>query len=39
VPAVGVTTGSFSRDELAAAGAGVVLGSLADFPAWYRGAC
>ena len=33
--AVGVTTGSFSRDELVGAGAGVVLGSLADFPAWY----
>lgn len=32
---VGVTTGSFSRAELAAAGAELVLGSLAEFPAWY----
>ena len=38
VRAVGVTTGSFSRDELAGAGADVVLDSLADFPAWYSGA-
>ena len=36
--AVGVTTGSFSRDELASAGADVVLHSLAAFPAWYQGA-
>ena len=34
--AVGVTTGSFSRGELAGAGADVVLDSLADFPTWYR---
>jgi phosphoglycolate phosphatase-like HAD superfamily hydrolase len=34
--AVGVTTGSFSRDELAGAGADVVLDSLAAFPDWYR---
>ncbi len=38
VPAVGVTTGSFSRGALAGAGAEVVLDSLADFPAWYEGA-
>jgi phosphoglycolate phosphatase len=37
--AVGVTTGSFSRGELARAGADVVLDSLAGFPAWYRDAC
>jgi phosphoglycolate phosphatase len=36
VRAVGVTTGSFTGQDLAGAGAGVVLGSLADFPAWYR---
>jgi phosphoglycolate phosphatase len=36
VRAVGVTTGSFSRDELAGAGADVVLDSLAAFPAWYQ---
>jgi phosphoglycolate phosphatase len=35
VPAVGVPTGSFSREELLAAGAGVVLGSLQEFPSWY----
>jgi phosphoglycolate phosphatase len=35
--AVGVATGSFSRDDLAAAGADVVLGSLTGFPAWYQG--
>jgi len=35
---VGVTTGSFSRGELARAGADVVLDSLADFPAWYADA-
>jgi len=34
--AVGVTTGSFFRDELASAGADVVLDSLAAFPDWYR---
>jgi phosphoglycolate phosphatase len=34
--AVGVATGSFSRDDLAAAGADVVLGSLTGFPAWYQ---
>jgi phosphoglycolate phosphatase len=32
---VGVTTGSFSGAELRAAGAAVVLGSLAEFPDWY----
>jgi phosphoglycolate phosphatase len=36
--AVGVTTGSFSRAELAGAGADVVLDSLAAFPGWYEGA-
>ena len=36
VRAVGVATGSFSADDLARAGADVVLDSLADFPAWYR---
>jgi len=34
--AVGVATGSFSCDDLAAAGADVVLGSLTSFPAWYQ---
>jgi phosphoglycolate phosphatase len=34
--AVGVATGSFSRDDLAAAGADVVLDSLTAFPAWYQ---
>jgi len=34
--AVGVATGSFSRDDLARAGADVVLDSLEAFPAWYR---
>jgi phosphoglycolate phosphatase len=34
--AVGVTTGSFARADLAAAGAEVVLDSLDSFPAWYR---
>jgi phosphoglycolate phosphatase len=38
VRAVGVTTGSFTGEDLAGAGAEVVLGSLADFPAWYRAA-
>ena len=36
VRAVGVATGSFSRDDLARAGADVVLDSLAAFPAWYQ---
>jgi phosphoglycolate phosphatase len=36
VRAVGVATGSFSGDDLARAGADVVLDSLAGFPAWYR---
>jgi len=36
VRAVGVATGSFSADDLARAGAEVVLASLASFPAWYR---
>jgi phosphoglycolate phosphatase len=36
--AVGVTTGSFARADLAAAGAEVVLDSLDSFPAWYRSA-
>jgi phosphoglycolate phosphatase len=35
VHAVGVPTGSFTRTELLAAGAHVVLASLLDFPAWY----
>jgi phosphoglycolate phosphatase len=35
--AVGVPTGSFGPAELTAAGAQAVLGSLADFPAWYAG--
>jgi phosphoglycolate phosphatase len=34
--AVGVATGSFSRGDLARAGAEVVLDSLEGFPAWYR---
>jgi len=34
--AVGVTTGSFARADLAAAGAQVILDSLDAFPAWYR---
>jgi len=34
--AVGVATGSFSRGDLARAGADVVLDSLEGFPAWYR---
>ena len=33
--AVGVPTGSFRAAELTEAGASEVLGSLADFPAWY----
>ncbi len=36
VRAVGVATGSFSGDDLARAGAHVVLDSLVGFPAWYR---
>jgi len=36
ITAVGVATGSFSREELADAGAGVLLDSLEGFPAWYR---
>ncbi len=32
---VGAATGSFGRAELQAAGAGIVLGSLAEFTAWY----
>jgi phosphoglycolate phosphatase len=36
VRAVGVATGSFSRDDLARAGADVVLDSLTAFPAWYQ---
>ena len=35
--AVGVTTGSFTARELRAAGADLVLASLAEFPAWYAG--
>jgi phosphoglycolate phosphatase len=36
--AVGVATGSFSGDDLARAGADVVLDSLEGFPAWYLAA-
>jgi phosphoglycolate phosphatase len=36
ITAVGVATGSFGRDQLADAGAEVVLDSLEGFPAWYR---
>jgi phosphoglycolate phosphatase-like HAD superfamily hydrolase len=36
--AVGVSTGSFGPEDLTAAGAEVVLASLADFPGWYRAA-
>ena len=35
VHGIGVPTGSFGATELLAAGAGVVLGSLLEFPAWY----
>ena len=35
--AVGVPTGSFDADGLAASGAQVVLGSLLEFPSWYAG--
>jgi phosphoglycolate phosphatase len=38
VRAVGVATGSFTGEDLAAAGAEVVLASLDGFPAWYRSA-
>jgi len=38
VRAVGVATGSFTGEDLAAAGAEVVLTSLAAFPDWYRSA-
>ena len=34
---LGVPTGSFGRAELVAAGAHLVLDSLAEFPAWYAG--
>jgi phosphoglycolate phosphatase len=34
--AVGVATGSFTAAELRAAGADTVLGSLTEFPDWYR---
>ena len=37
VAPVGVATGSFPAAELRASGAGVVLGSLRDFPSWYAG--
>jgi phosphoglycolate phosphatase len=33
--AVGVATGSFTRQELLDAGASLVLGSLREFPSWY----
>jgi phosphoglycolate phosphatase len=35
VAAVGVPTGSFDADQLARAGADVVLSSLLEFPSWY----
>jgi phosphoglycolate phosphatase len=38
VRAVGVATGSFTGEDLAAAGAEVVLTSLDGFPDWYRSA-
>jgi len=38
VRAVGVATGSFTAEDLTAAGAEVVLTSLAAFPAWYQSA-
>ena len=38
VRAVGVTTGSFSGQDLTGAGAEVVFDSLASFPGWYRSA-
>ncbi len=37
VVAVGVPTGSFAAIDLRASGAGVLLGSLLEFPAWYAG--
>jgi phosphoglycolate phosphatase len=37
VRAIGVATGSFSAAELRRAGAELVLGTLAEFPAWYQG--
>jgi phosphoglycolate phosphatase len=37
VHAVGVATGSFSAADLRAAGAGIVLHSLREFPPWYAG--
>src|SRR5208282_1438660 len=37
--AVGVATGSFTGQDLADAGAEVVLDSLTAFPAWYQSAC
>jgi phosphoglycolate phosphatase len=33
---VGVTTGSFTDSDLRSAGAGLILASLTEFPAWYR---
>jgi phosphoglycolate phosphatase-like HAD superfamily hydrolase len=38
VHAVGVTTGSFTGEDLAGAGADIVLSSLDAFPDWYRSA-
>ena len=38
VRAVGVTTGSFSGQDLTGAGAEVVFDSLVSFPGWYRSA-
>jgi phosphoglycolate phosphatase len=38
VRAVGVTTGSFTGEDLAGAGADIVLSSLDAFPDWYRSA-
>jgi phosphoglycolate phosphatase len=38
VRAVGVTTGSFTGDDLAGEGAEVILDSLTGFPAWFRSA-
>jgi phosphoglycolate phosphatase len=37
VTAVGVPTGSFAAAALSAAGANVLLGTLAEFPSWYAG--
>jgi phosphoglycolate phosphatase len=36
--AVGVATGSFTGQDLAGAGAEIVLDSLTGFPDWYRSA-